>query len=340
MTAGRGVLFWYQFVEALLISVCCNSQQLRWGHIPFSTLTCNTAVFWGGRSVFAQLHFCFCNSRFMLFGKQEWSVSSRQCVIRMPWCPLKLSLSQGVLYFPSEFLLPSISFLLAVPLSSLLWPVDLSSPPQHPASTSKHVLTFILFSLRNFSSFTDLRSCQVQDPSSQLLLTFKISFVLIAKLFAFIPSQPPLPLAVPPPCPAFLFASCRTFLCSKPSPGSHQLIFPLLLPQFLNSYSLQRSSFNLFILPVISTYSSLLLHHPLHFFLCICLVILILQTVWSRAVHRMLAMPCGLSVIGLFTQSCWMPSWWDAQGIFSLCWGWWSAGSVWPLEANNSPLVW
>lgn len=33
--------------------------------------------------------------------------------------------------------------------------------------------------------------------SPQLLLTFKISFVLTAKLFAFVPSQTPLPLAMP-----------------------------------------------------------------------------------------------------------------------------------------------
>ena len=270
----------------------------------------------------------------MLFGKQEQSVTSRQCAIQMSWCHLKLSLSQGVFYFPSEFLLPSISFLLAVPLFFLLWPAELSSPPQHPTSTSEHVLTFILFSLRIFNSFTDLWSRQVQGPSSQLLLTFKISFVLIARLFAFIPSQTPLPLAMPPPCPAFLFASCCTSLCSKPLPGSHQLILPLLLPQLLKA-SLQRSCFNLFILSVISTCSPLLLHYLLHFFLCICLVILILQMVWSRVVHHMLTMPCGVSVIGLFTQGCCMPSQWDAQNIFSLHWGQWSARSVWPLEAND-----
>lgn len=236
----------------------------------------------------------------MLFGKQEQSVTSRQCVIRMSWCHLKLSLSQGVFYFPSEFLLPSIFFFLAVPLSFLLWPVELSSPPQHLASTSEHVLTFILFSLRNYNSFADLRSHQVHDPSSRLLLTFKISFLLIAKLsFAFVTSQTRLPLAVPCSCPAFLFASCHTSLCSKPLPGSHQLIFPLLLPQLLNSYSLQRSSSNLFILPhiLLCCYTYILLH----FFLCMCLVILILQMVWSKAVHCMLTRPWGLSVTELFT---------------------------------------
>lgn len=48
--------------------------------------------------------------------------------------------------------------------------------------------------------------------SSQLLWTFKISFVLIAKLFAFVSSQTPLPLAMP----IQLSSSCCTSLCSKP----------------------------------------------------------------------------------------------------------------------------
>lgn len=66
---------WHQerecFVEALLLSAWYGCQQLRWDHFPILTLTWNSTVFWGGRSVFAQLYFCFCNSGFMLFGKKR-----------------------------------------------------------------------------------------------------------------------------------------------------------------------------------------------------------------------------------------------------------------------------
>lgn len=273
----------------------------------------------------------------MLFGKREWSLTSRQCVIRMSWCHPKLSLSQGVFYFPSEFLLPSISFLLAVPLSFLLWPVELSSPSQRSASTSKHVLTFVLFSLRNFSSFTDLWSHQVHGPSSQLLLTFKISFLLIAKLlFAFVLSLTPLPLAMPCSCPAFLFASCHTSLCSNPAPGSHELIFPLLLLQLLNSYSKK-----LFQLVHIATYSPLLFYIYIAAFFSLhlsCQTDLTNGLEQSSAPYAYNAL--WITINWIIHLGCWMPSWWYAWGIFTLHWGWWSAGSVWPLEANDSALGW
>lgn len=141
-------------LEALLASVCLYSQQLRWEPLPFFTLPCNSAVFWGGKSICTTLCFAFAiASLCCLPNKNEVSLPGN-AVTWMCWSHLNLSLSQGVFYFPSECLNPFIYFLLAFPLPFLLWPRKLSSPPQHLVSASKHVLTLTSFSLKHFSSFT------------------------------------------------------------------------------------------------------------------------------------------------------------------------------------------
>lgn len=258
----------------------------------------------------------------------------------MSWSHLNLSLSQAVFCFPSECLNPFIYFLLAVPLPFLLWPRKLSS--QHLVSASKHVLTLTSFSLRaSVLSLSHHTKFKILPPRSSWYSLSHLCWQLSCLCSAC--TNSPLSCQTSPlPSFSLCFWPCITlpktiawflpvgFRLAPPSDNSSTNVPSKELFQLVDSAHHHCSS----------TFSPLLLYHPLHFFLCICLVILILQTVWSRAVHCVLTVPCELSVIGVVIQDCWMPSWWDAQSIFSLHWGWWSAESGWTLKANGSALGW